>query len=258
MRVVEPALDQAQIGAQDGAPIGPESGRPVSPWLALLAAVLIIAASALSAVGMLSLMRIALPVSVMGDGTLVLLVGMLTAQITMVALTVVLVRRWIGSPLPVMALARPAGGFAVYTGYFMVMLAAIVAYNAVLVLAFGHDPLTDLRSFAPMIQSPWWPLAFLAIGIGAPVSEEVLFRGFLLPVLAKTKIGFWGAALVATILWTALHAGYSAAGIVEVLLIGLMFAFMLRQTGSLRVPMVCHAVYNSALALAVKFYPAWF
>ena len=251
MSAIKPALDQAQIGHQDGA----ESGRSVSPWLALLAAVLIVAASALSAIGVLSLMRMVLPALVMSDGTLALLVGMLTAQVTIVALTVVLVRRWIGSPLPVMALERPAGGVAVYAGYFAAMLAAIVAYNALLVLAFGHDPLTDLRSFAPMIQSPWWPLAFLAIGIGAPVSEEVLFRGFLLPVLARTRIGFWGAAVVATILWTALHAGYSAAGIAEVFLIGLMFALMLRQTGSLRVPMVCHAVYNSALALAVKFYP---
>lgn len=251
MNLAETGSDLTRMPIQNGA----TRDRQLSPWLALLAAVLIVAASALTAVGVLSAMRMALPAPVMKDGTLVLLSGMLTAQVTIVALTILLVRRWIGSPLPVLALARPAGGLGVYAGYFAVMVAAVVVYNAVLVLAFGHDPLTDLKAFAPMIKSRWWPLAFVAIGIGAPLSEEVLFRGFLLPALARSQIGFWGAALIATALWTLLHAGYSAAGIAEVFLIGLMFAFMLRRTGSLRVPMVCHAVYNSALALAVKFYP---
>ena len=37
--------------------------------------------------------------------------------------------------------------------------------------------------------------------------------------------------------------------------IGMVFSALLRQTGSLRVPIFCHAVYNSALAVGVRYLP---
>jgi uncharacterized protein len=251
MIVTETGLDTNEVPARDGA----TPGQSWAPWQAVLAAFLIVATGALTAVGVLSVMRMTLPVEVMKDGILALLCGMLTAQAVMVILTVLMMRRRRGDPLQALSLNRPAGGVAVYAGYFAVMIAVIVAYNALLIVAWGHDPLTDLKAFSPMIKSPWWPLALLAIGLGAPLSEEVLFRGYLLPGLARSRIRFWGAAIVTSGLWTLLHAGYSAAGIAEVFMIGLLFSVMLQRTGSLRVPLVCHAVYNTTLALLVKFYP---
>jgi membrane protease YdiL (CAAX protease family) len=97
-----------------------------------------------------------------------------------------------------------------------------------------------------------WLLAAAVIGIGAPLSEELLFRGFLLSALAQTRLGFWGAAAISSALWTALHAGYSAVGILEVFVIGLFFSWLLWRTGSLRVPIFCHAVYNSLIVLALR------
>ena len=65
-------------------------------------------------------------------------------------------------------------------------------------------------------------------------------------------MGFWGGALITTGLWTALHAGYSTAGIVEVFLIGLFFSWLLWRTGSLRVAIFCHALYNSLIVLVLQ------
>ena len=45
-----------------------------------------------------------------------------------------------------------------------------------------------------------------------------------------------------------MHAGYSLVGILEVFLIGMFFSWLLWRTGSLRVAIVCHAVYNSLVA----------
>jgi Type II CAAX prenyl endopeptidase Rce1-like len=91
------------------------------------------------------------------------------------------------------------------------------------------------------------------LALGAPLAEELLFRGFLLSALARTRAGFAGAALISTSLWTALHAGYSLIGIVEVFTIGLFFSWMLWRTGSLRVPIFCHALYNSLLVCMLRF-----
>jgi membrane protease YdiL (CAAX protease family) len=85
------------------------------------------------------------------------------------------------------------------------------------------------------------------------LSEELLFRGFLLSALARTALGFWGAALVATLLWTAMHVGYSLTGIVEVFIIGMFFSWLLWRTGSLRVAIFCHALYNLLIVLGLRF-----
>ena len=82
------------------------------------------------------------------------------------------------------------------------------------------DLYVDLRPFVELVRGPDWMLAAAVIGIGAPLSEELLFRGFLLSALAKSRLGFWGAALIATALWTSLHIGYTVVGILEVSIIG--------------------------------------
>jgi hypothetical protein len=48
---------------------------------------------------------------------------------------------------------------------------------------------TDLRPFVGFMTGPDWLLALLVVGIGAPLSEELLFRGFLLSALAGTRFG---------------------------------------------------------------------
>jgi hypothetical protein len=112
----------------------------------------------------------------------------------------------------------------------------------------------DLRPLVRLFGEQW-VLALLVVGVGAPLSEELLFRGFLLSALARSRLGFTGGAIVSTVWWTALHAGYSPAGIVEVFVIGLFFCWLLWRTGSLRVPIFCHALYNSLIVVALRHVP---
>ena len=49
----------------------------------------------------------------------------------------------------------------------------------------------DLRPFVRLFGEQW-VLALLVVGIGAPLSEELLFRGFLLSALARSRLGFAG------------------------------------------------------------------
>ena len=61
------------------------------------------------------------------------------------------------------------------------------------------------------------------------------------------------ALSISTILWAALHANYTAFGIAEVFLIGLLFCWLLWRTGSLRGAIFCHALYNSLIVIVLRF-----
>jgi membrane protease YdiL (CAAX protease family) len=113
---------------------------------------------------------------------------------------------------------------------------------------------SDLRPFVRLFGDRWL-LALLVVGVGAPLSEELLFRGYLLSALARSRLGFWGGAVLSTALWTALHAGYSAVGIAEVFMIGIFFSWLLWRTGSLRVAIFCHALYNSLIVVVLRYVP---
>ena len=153
----------------------------------------------------------------------------------------------------VLALHSASRGWRSYLEAIVALLVLQIVVTIVQYISFSGDLYADLRPFVALVRGPDWPLAAAVIGIGAPLSEELLFRGFLLSALAGTRLGFWGAALIATGLWTAMHAGYSLMGILEVFAIGLVLSWLLWRTGSLRVAIFCHALYNSLVVLALRF-----
>ena len=184
------------------------------------------------------------------------LLAMLAAQVMMIIGALLAARARKGDQIiTVLALKAPTGGLATYAKALFAMLAVVAAYTAFTYFVLRHEPSNDLGEMVGLFRGPWWPLALVVIGIGAPLSEELLFRGFLQTALVPTRLGYWGTATVTTTFWTTLHAGYSIPGLVEVFIIGLAFALMLRWTGSLRVPLVCHAIYNMGIALILIFVP---
>lgn len=153
-------------------------------------------------------------------------------------------------------LKPPSAGIVAILQVFAVFALVQAAYTWFAYTFFPQDVLRDLALFQKMlVGTPLW-VAFLALVVGAPVSEEMLFRGFLMNRLAATRIGFSGAAIAATFGWTVLHFGYSTVGLIEVFLAGLMFSWALWRTGSLWVPMAFHAVYNAIVFAIILNLPA--
>ena len=176
-----------------------------------------------------------------------------TWQVSVVVLTLLASAMFGGRVRDVLALRPPAGGWRTYGGAIAALAALQFAVSGVQYMTNSGDLYVDLRPFVDLVRGPDWVLAAAVIGIGAPLSEELLFRGFLLSALARTRLGFWGAALIATALWTSLHIGYTVVGILEVSIIGLFFSWLLWRTGSLRVAIFCHALYNSLIVLTLRF-----
>jgi len=257
-------MQQESIENQDlGRPSlfrGPPAYQPRTPWpplAALLAGVIIVAASILGAVLVLGTGTVAGTGDAAGRGIwrqdMSALATLAVWQVIAVVLTLLASVLFGGRARDVLAL-RPPGSAVAYPQAVLLMAALQVAVSAAQYMLLPQDMYADLRPFVRLFGEQW-VLALLVVGIGAPLSEELLFRGFLLSALARSRLGFAGGALVTTSLWTALHAGYSLAGIAEVFTIGLFFSWLLWRTGSLRVPMFCHALYNSLIVLVLRHVP---
>jgi len=89
-----------------------------------------------------------------------------------------------------------------------------------------------------------WGAAFLAVA----VHEEFAFRGYWLFVFAK-RLRFWWAALITSLMFGVAHLGNpgeNALGILQVVVIGLLFCLMIRRTGSLWFALGFHAAWDWA------------
>jgi membrane protease YdiL (CAAX protease family) len=122
-------------------------------------------------------------------------------------------------------------------------------------LAIGLSSLGVLLR-APLVHSPIEDMitsrASLAVvmlfGILlAPLFEEILFRGFLLPLLART-LGPWLGIFLTTLPFALLHGPQNAWAWQQVVLIGVagaVFGYVRHRTGSTSASFLLHAAYNA-------------
>jgi membrane protease YdiL (CAAX protease family) len=92
-----------------------------------------------------------------------------------------------------------------------------------------------------------WQVVIAAVGI-APISEEILFRGYIYPVF-KRLIGAPPAALGAAVLFAAIHN--NALGFPGLTLLALALTLTYEFTGSLLVSVFMHAWFNGISLLAM-------
>ena len=87
-----------------------------------------------------------------------------------------------------------------------------------------------------------WGIIFIFVGL----SEEFAFRGYAQFTLAD-GIGFWPAAFVLSLLFSAVHkinGGENWFGLLGIVFISLIFAFALRRTGNLWFVVGLHAAFD--------------
>jgi membrane protease YdiL (CAAX protease family) len=95
-------------------------------------------------------------------------------------------------------------------------------------------------------------MAFTA-SIVAPVCEEIVFRGYLYPVMKKFS-GPWIAALCNAMIFSAAHGSMSA--LLPLFIFGIALVALYEYTGSIWAPIAAHFLFNSAtvfIQLMVRF-----
>jgi membrane protease YdiL (CAAX protease family) len=179
-------------------------------------------------------------------------------QVTVLAASLIAARLFRGDRVAFMALSYPKGGIVGALPYAGVLIAAAAIYATIVLLRDRNALLGDILLLADMMRTDaWWMIALAAI-VGAPIAEEVLFRGLMFGVLKSGPAGVAGATVITAVVWAAVHAQYSPYGIFGIAMIGLFLAWVREKTGSLFAPVLCHAVYNASIISVMMLVPERF
>ncbi|WGR74631.1 MULTISPECIES: type II CAAX endopeptidase family protein [unclassified Bradyrhizobium] len=87
-------------------------------------------------------------------------------------------------------------------------------------------------------------LLLLAFSVAAPMSEEVLARGFLYRGWSASFLRVPGAIILSSLVWTVVHLQYDMYFLAEVFTIGVWFGYMRYRANSLWLTIVLHALNN--------------
>ena len=131
-----------------------------------------------------------------------------------------------------------------------VLLVIVVALATDLVLKPDQSPQRDLQELLRGLAG-WGPslILFLTVAGLAPAFEELLFRGFLLPILARGQ-RMAVALTVSALLFGAIHL--QPVGLPTLATLGLVLGLAMRHTGSLRTSILIHACWNGSLFLLMR------
>lgn len=128
---------------------------------------------------------------------------------------------------------------------------------ALVVLGCLAVPWNPVRAFRSLIEQKMFPLLAastypdrIGIALLAGFCEELLFRGAIQSGLALTPAGPWGALVITSVLFGALH-GLSMAYFLLAFGISMLLGWFYMATDTLLGPMVLHGVYDLIILLAL-------
>ena len=89
---------------------------------------------------------------------------------------------------------------------------------------------------------------FSTAAVAAPLFEELLFRGFLLPSLTR-YLPLWGSILISSFLFAAVHLSLSE--VLPLTVLGIVLGFVYSRSRNLLAPMLLHSLWNSGTLLSL-------
>lgn len=89
---------------------------------------------------------------------------------------------------------------------------------------------------------------FSTAAIAAPLFEEFLFRGFLLPSLTR-YLPVWGSILVSSFFFAAVHLSLSE--VLPLTVLGIVLGVVYTRSRNLLAPMLVHSLWNSGTLLSL-------
>ena len=137
----------------------------------------------------------------------------------------------------------------------------LIGIVALIVLVGGWDLLSRMlgREISPgfmvdvlksaQADGALW-LLVIAFAVAAPITEELMVRGFLYRGWSELALGPAGAILVSSLVWTAMHAQYYDWFLFsEVMSIGLLLGYMRYRSNSTWLTIIMHGINNLAATL---------
>lgn len=110
-----------------------------------------------------------------------------------------------------------------------------------------------VRAFQEINDPLTLAMLVLMAAVVAPVTEELIFRGYIYPV-AKSRIGRTAAVIVTSLVFAAVH--HNSLAMLPLTFLAVLLALSYEFRGSIWMPMSIHAAFNSLTVLGqlmVKF-----
>ena len=128
---------------------------------------------------------------------------------------------------------------------------AVLIYAIAFIFFFGEPTtITELPGGTSWDSSPVaLILTFISICILTPISEELLFRGYILDALNRLH-GKWPAIIISSIIFGMVHFDPFTMGMATIG--GVIYGWIRVRTGSLVPGIVAHAMWNT-MALMVTY-----
>lgn len=177
-----------------------------------------------------------------GDGAAVTLIILVSTPVE-IGLVALFASRRSANVADYLGLVMPKRSDAVF-GIIAVIVLIVVA-NSIswfmgrdIVTTFQQDIYRTSDSGAAML------LLWLAVVIGAPAGEEILFRGFLFRGWLRNPRDTWPVIGATALLFALLHVQYDWFVMSQVFLFGLLLGFMRWVSGSTLLTVLMHALIN--------------
>ena len=147
----------------------------------------------------------------------------------------------------------PAGRQWAWTPAFLALAVFAVMAAALLsapLLRHQGNPQAQLQDLLRSAKGFWMPMLLLfTVSVLAPLFEELMFRGFLLPWLGA-RWGWGRGLLVSSLLFGFIHL--QPAGLPTLMALGFALGLALWRTGSLRASVLVHAIWNGSLFMLLR------
>ena len=171
------------------------------------------------------------------------------AEIGVVALAIRLARCRFGEYL---AFVRPSRKF-VLIGLACLVVLMPLADLSTWISGRGIIPPFVIEAYRSARDSGTIWLLAIALVIAAPLTEEIVFRGFMYRGLAASRVGDAGAILIPSTIWAGMHVQYEMFFIVQIFLLGIVFGALRWKSGSIWLTIGLHAIVNLGSLLQTAY-----
>lgn len=169
-----------------------------------------------------------------------------TAVVSVTIITVFLMTHW-AEVSPHWLRTRP---------WMVLIWSVIAALGAIVPSAWLQEQIPELPNWAEnefdMLLSNRW--GYLVIGLLAPFSEELVFRGAILRSLLASRLSPLVAIIISAVFFALIHM--NPAQMPHAFLIGLLLGWMYYRTGSILPGMAFHWANNSVAYVLYSLFPS--
>lgn len=108
----------------------------------------------------------------------------------------------------------------------------------------------DMMEGFILSTEPW--LMVVALVVGAPLVEELFFRGYMFKSFERSRLGGVGTVVVTSLVWVAIHGfQYGPVELTYLILIGGLLGAARLKSGAIALPIALHVINNLIVVLSL-------